>query len=236
MFDKGQAMLLWVLECESDITPEWNEWYNMEHLSSLLQVPGFISGNRYQQVEFSSLSPLNSSFPPPRYLSFYELYDEKVLESEAYQINRTSTGPGMRPEWTKRMLTYITTVMGGTYKPLTDTWMNVPDRTSQHLWAIYLDPVENGEEKLDQWYSDLLLPLLKRNESVKACRLIGTQQSPPKVQGGVQQLKGPRRIVLCSVQDDFNQKVQQASLKEAWDGGVDIINTAQAVLYKRMSL
>ena len=236
MFDKGQAMLLWALECQPEITAEWNEWYNLEHLSSLVQVPGFISGNRYEQVESSSLSPLNPRFPAPRYLSFYELYDEKVLDSEAYHINRTSTGPGMRPEWTKRMLTYITSIMGGTYKPLTDTWLNDTDRTAQNMWALFFDPEEYGEEKLDHWYNDQLFPILKENESIKACRLIGTDQSSPKVQGGVQQLKGPRRILLCAVQDQFNPEVQQASLVEAWRGGRDFISAAQAVLYKRMSI
>lgn len=80
MFDKGQAMLFWALECPAEMIPEWNEWYNKEHIiAGLMQTPGFISFNRYEkemEAPLDSLTPIPSM---PKYLSYYELYDEHVL-------------------------------------------------------------------------------------------------------------------------------------------------------------
>jgi hypothetical protein len=235
MFDKGQALLLWALECQPEMSPEWNEWYNLEHLPALLQVPGFISGNRYEQIESTNIRHVHTRPSSPRYLSFYELYDESVLRSEAYLINRNSSAPGMRPEWTKRMLTYITSIMGGTYRPLTDTWLASQNRTAETLCAIYLDPVELGEKEVDQWYNIQFLPAVKDSGVVKACRLLGTQQTAPKVEGGVQQIKGPLRVVLTAVEEDFTLEAI-TSLEDVWKEANNIFSNAQVVLYKRLSL
>jgi hypothetical protein len=235
MFDKGQAMLLWALECQPEMAAEWNEWYNLEHLTALMQVPGFLSGNRYEQIDSSNLHPLQPRIPAPRYLSFYELYDESVLKSEAYYMNRNSLAPGMRPEWTKRMLTYITSIMGGTYFPQSDLWRNGSERSIQTLWTLYLDPLESGEEGIDQWFDDHLLPDLQKNGIVTACRLFGTQYLAPKVEGGVQQIIGPRRVVFIEVKDDFG--LEKANLlQDTWSAGQDCIQNAQSVLYKRIPL
>jgi hypothetical protein len=235
MFDKGQAMLLWALECQPEMSPEWNEWYNLEHLPALIQVPGFISGNRYEQIDSTNIRQVHSRPQSPRYLSFYELYDENVLRSEAYKINRTSSAPGMRPEWTKRMLTCITSIMGGTYRPLTDAWLASQDRAAHTLCAIYLDPVELGKNEADKWYNIHFLPSLKDSRLVKASRLFGTQQTAPKVEGGVQQINGPRRVIFMTVDEDFTPEVI-TSLEDVWMEASDIFSNAQVVLYKRISL
>lgn len=234
MFDKGDALLLWTLECQPEISPEWNEWYNREHVAALLQVPGFISGNRYEKVEEGQLP----SLPPttmPLYLSFYELYDASVLESEAYQINRNSRAPGMRPEWTKRMMTYITRVQGGTYQPLTDTWLAGTERSAHTVWALFLNPLEGQESAVDDWYREQLLPSLQRTGAVAASRLFGAYGVSPEVKGGgeVKRIEGPRRIVLTAVRDSF---VTDAVAQDTWTAVSDKISSAAGVLYRRMSL
>lgn len=235
MFDKGQTLLLWALDCTPEMAPEWNEWYNLEHLTALMQVPGFLSGNRYEQIDSVNVHPLQPRNPAPRYLSFYELYDESVLKSEAYKINRNSLSPGMRPEWTKRMLTYVTDIMGGTYRPMTNIWQNSSERSIQTLWTIFLDPVDVGEEAIDHWYHDHLLPDLQSSGFVKACRLFGALNSSPKVEGGVQQITGPGRIVLIAVDDEF--RIDKANfLKTAWKAGSHCIGSAQSVLYQRIPI
>ncbi|WP_158735681.1 DUF4286 family protein [Alteribacillus sp. YIM 98480] len=235
MFDKGQAMLLWALECQADMAPEWNEWYNLEHLPALLRVPGFLSGNRYEKCKEFSLSSMYSNFTIPQYLSFYELYDENVLQSEAYHMNRNSQAPDMRPEWTKRMLTYITKIMGGTYTPRSEIWLKNPEQSVENLLAIYLEPSDNGLGDLDQWYADRLLPCIQKSGILTASRLLGTQSSVPKVKGGVQQYAGPRRIVLTAMREEVRDE-SLSFLQEAWEEGRDYIGNAAAVSYYRMPL
>ena len=75
----------------TDIAPEaereFNEWYDTEHIPQLLEVPGFLSGRRYQAVEGK-----------PLYLALYDLTDVSVLKSDAFRQVRE-----MPTEWTKKM-------------------------------------------------------------------------------------------------------------------------------------
>lgn len=235
MFDKGQAMLLWALECEPEMSPEWNEWYNMEHFALLLQVPGFLSGNRYVKKETLPLPGMEQQRQVPEYLTYYELYDEHVLASEAYLTNRTSSGPGMRPEWTKRMLTYLTQIFGGTYRPLSDTWLRSADRSCDLLLALYIDPIEGREEAVDKWYAGWLLPFLQQAGNVKAARLLGNLAVAPNVKGGVQQASGPSRVILCTVEDSFlTNPLTSGSI--VWEKGSSCISHAATAVYDRMRL
>lgn len=233
MFDKGDALLLWTLECLPEMSPEWNEWYNREHVAALLQVPGFISGNRYEKIEETVISPLLPMPAMPLYLSFYELYDETVLESEAYHINRWSRAPGMRPEWTKRMMTYISRVAGGTYHPLTDTWLAGSDRSAHTVWALYLNPVEGQEAAVELWYRERLLPSLQKTGVVTASRLFGSHYVSPDVKGLVRRVDGPRRVVLTAVRDS---SFDTAVLHEALAAVSGEISSAAGVLYRRIPL
>ena len=193
----------------------------------------FRSGNRYEKVEETSL-PLLSLIPDiPLYLSFYELYDESVLASEAYQINRNSRAPGMRPEWTKRMMTYLTRIMGGTYQPLTDTWLAGPERSDHTIWALFINPVDGQNATVDLWYKERLLPSLQNSGVVTACRLFGTNAVPPKVESQVQRADGPQRVVLTAVR---NGTVATAIPYDTWAAVSGDVSSATGVLYRRMPL
>lgn len=233
MFDKGQVLLLWALECQPDMEPEWNEWYNREHIPGLLQVPGFISANRYKNKVEKPLMPLPPMEGMPRYLSYYEIYDEKVLDSEEYHINRWSKAPGMRPEWTKRMMTVLTRIVGGIYRPLTDTWLAGSDRSASIIWTLFLQPSEGKEENVDAWYQEQLLPAIQKNDMIKACRLFGPLEKSPDVVGMVRRSDQPQRIILTAVN---NTDVSVDLLQDTWAALSDIIDGALGVFYQRMSL
>jgi hypothetical protein len=236
MFDKGQAMLLWALECQPEQEAEWNEWYNLEHFAALVRVPGFISGNRYRKIGETASPPPTGWRDFPRYLTFYELYDEKVLQSEAYHVNRNSAAPGMRPHWTKRMLSYITRVTGGTYRPLTDTWLAGEDRSAHLLWAIFLEPEEKHRPALDRWCAETLLPALRSCPGITASRLMGSHGESPAVAGGAARLGGPARIVLCAVADAGVPATAASAAARAWGAGQSLVRGALGVLYERLSV
>jgi hypothetical protein len=233
MFDKGQVLLLWALECQPEMEPEWNEWYNREHIPGLLQVPGFISANRYENEAEKPLPPLPSMAAMPRYLSFYELYDEKVLDSEEYHTNRWSKAPGMRPEWTKRMMTVLTRIVGGIYRPISDTWLAGSDRSASKLWALFLQPIEGKQDTVDAWYREQLLPVLQDSGFVKACRLFGPLERSPDVVGMVRKSDQPQRIILTALKDD---NISVDLLQDTWAAVDDEISNAISVFYRRMSL
>ena len=83
---KGTGLLMVWADVPADKEPEFNRWYNEEHLAERLAIPGFLSGARYEAVKGG-----------PKHLAVYELENAAVLESAAYK--KVSANP---TPWTKR--------------------------------------------------------------------------------------------------------------------------------------
>ena len=52
---------------------EWNQWYDGKHVPELMTVPGFITHQRYRQLD-----------DPTRYLAGYQLESPEVFEEARY--------------------------------------------------------------------------------------------------------------------------------------------------------
>jgi len=83
---KGSALLMVWADVPADKEPEFNRWYNEEHVPERLAVPGFLDGARYEAVKGG-----------PKHLACYELEDVAVLESPAYKRVQQNPTP-----WTRR--------------------------------------------------------------------------------------------------------------------------------------
>jgi len=83
---KGTGLLMVWADVPADKEPDFNRWYNEEHLAERLAVPGFLSGARYEAVKGG-----------PKHLAVYELESPAVLDSAAYK--KVSDNP---TSWTKR--------------------------------------------------------------------------------------------------------------------------------------
>jgi hypothetical protein len=83
---KGSGLLMVWADIPADKEPDFNRWYNEEHLKERLDVPGFLSGARYEAVKGG-----------PKHLAVYELESPAVLESPAYKKVQANPTP-----WTKR--------------------------------------------------------------------------------------------------------------------------------------
>jgi hypothetical protein len=70
---RGTGLLMVWTDIDAEFEAEFNRWYDEEHISRLLQVPGFLSAGRYAAVKGG-----------PKYLAIYELEDHNVLRSSAY--------------------------------------------------------------------------------------------------------------------------------------------------------
>ena len=88
----GKGFLMVSMEPTPAYDEEFNDWYDMEHVPERTRIPGFESGRRFVCV---------SGWP--KYLSFYDLSDIGVLDSEAY---KKASWNGFSA-WTKRMLTKV---------------------------------------------------------------------------------------------------------------------------------
>jgi hypothetical protein len=83
---KGTGLLMVWADVPADKEPEFNRWYNEEHLAERLAIPGFLSGARYEAVKGG-----------PKHLAVYELENAAVLQSAAYK--KVSANP---TPWTQR--------------------------------------------------------------------------------------------------------------------------------------
>jgi hypothetical protein len=70
---RGTGLLMVWTDIDAEFEAEFNRWYDEEHISRLLEVPGFLSAGRYAAIKGG-----------PKYLAMYELEDHNVLRSAAY--------------------------------------------------------------------------------------------------------------------------------------------------------
>jgi len=83
---RGSALLMVWCDVPADKEPDFNRWYDEEHLAERMSVPGFLSAARYEAVKGG-----------PKHLAVYELENAAVMESPAYK--KVSDNP---TPWTQR--------------------------------------------------------------------------------------------------------------------------------------
>jgi hypothetical protein len=68
-----------------DKDEEFNAWYNTEHLPAMMnRVPGFMNARRFKVVETPLPAGAGKTSSSPKYVTAYDLENEKVLESEIF--------------------------------------------------------------------------------------------------------------------------------------------------------
>jgi hypothetical protein len=83
-----QGLLLVMADIDPASERDFNQWYEHEHLTERMAIPGFLRARRFLAVEGS-----------PKYLALYDLESPEVLNSAAY---RHVVGAG-KSAWTRRM-------------------------------------------------------------------------------------------------------------------------------------
>ena len=84
---KGNAVLMVLVDIDPAMDADFNAWYNQEHVSDLLNMPGFLNAARYEALKGG-----------PRYLACYELESENALQTPEYLEFRRNPS-----EWTTKM-------------------------------------------------------------------------------------------------------------------------------------
>ena len=68
---------------------DYNEWYDTHHVRDVVNVPGFVSGQRFRlgALQF----PLNATAPTHQYLALYEIETDDLAATYAEVIARIGT-------------------------------------------------------------------------------------------------------------------------------------------------
>lgn len=70
---RGTGLLMLWCDVDPQDEAEFNRWYDEEHITHLLSVPGFLNAGRYVAVKGG-----------PKYLAMYELEEANVLRTSAF--------------------------------------------------------------------------------------------------------------------------------------------------------
>jgi len=90
------ALLMASMNVDPSAEPEFNDWYNTEHLPQLGAVPGVLAARRYQATDPTS---------ERRFVAIYHLRDVGVSRSDAWaQAANTSWSEKMRPHFQDMMV------------------------------------------------------------------------------------------------------------------------------------
>jgi hypothetical protein len=144
---KGAGLLMVWCDVPADREPEFNRWYNEEHLAERLSIPGFLSAARYEAVKGA-----------PRHLAVYELENAAVMESEAYK--KVSNNP---TEWTRRSgpQAVATTFIRNIYSMISPKAVSERDVQRGMAPALQIgrmDVPASVDAEWNEWYSTIYVP------------------------------------------------------------------------------
>ena len=147
MSKKGTGLLMVWCDVPADKEPEFNRWYNEEHIDERLSVPGFLSAARYEAVKGG-----------PKHLAVYELESPSVLQSAAYK--KVSENP---TEWTRRSgpnaiaTTFIRNVYSQIH-PATVTPAVAASGMAPALQLGRMDVPTEVDAEFNNWYNTIYVP------------------------------------------------------------------------------
>jgi hypothetical protein len=82
---------------------EFNAWYNTEHIPAMMnRVPGFITARRFRNIGDSLPQGSGKTSSSPKYVTLYDLRDDKVLESEVFKKETNSPWSSWVRSWYSR--------------------------------------------------------------------------------------------------------------------------------------
>ena len=147
MSKKGTGLLMVWCDVPADKEPEFNRWYNEEHIAERLSVPGFLSAARYEAVKGG-----------PKHLAVYELESPAVLKTAAYK--KVSDNP---TEWTRRSgpNAIATTFVRNVYSQIHPASVTPAVANSGMAPALQLGRMDVPAEvdaEFNNWYNTIYVP------------------------------------------------------------------------------
>jgi hypothetical protein len=144
---KGAGLLMVWCDVPADKEPDFNRWYNEEHLAERLSVPGFLSAARYEAVKGG-----------PKHLAVYELENPAVMQSEAYK--KVANNP---TAWTKRTgpQAVATSFIRNIYamiSPKAVSERDVHRGMAPALQIGRMDVPASVDAEWNEWYSTIYVP------------------------------------------------------------------------------
>src|SRR4029079_95939 len=124
----GKGMLLTSMNIDAAHEPEFNRWYDREHLEERVAIPGFLEARRYVAHEGN-----------PKYLSLYSTETFEVLDSPAYR-----TALANQTAWSKANIARFQNMI----RAVARITVSLGTGRGAALGIVRLRPPSGGEAKL----------------------------------------------------------------------------------------
>jgi len=166
---KGRALLMVFVDMDPECLPDFNAWYNEEHIPELLELPGFLNAARYEAL-----------LGGPRYLACYELESAVAVQSEAYQAYHRNPSA-----WTQRI---SLSTRGRNFSRLVGTQI-YPSENDPHVLGRGMAPAlqvgrmhvpEAIEAKYNEYYDTVRTPANLKVPGCLAVRRYHVVEGEPK--------------------------------------------------------
>jgi len=145
---RGTGLLMVWSDVDAEFDAEFNRWYDEEHISRLLEVPGFLSAGRYTALRGG-----------PKYLAMYDLEDHNVLRSAAY-LDTVKYQPS--PQRTKIGTSRVgRNFLRNAYRQIFPVHTNPIEQTvamAPFLQMGRIDVPAAIEEEFNAWYNTVYIP------------------------------------------------------------------------------
>ena len=166
---KGTGMLAVWSEVPPEHEEEFNEWYNQEHISERLSVPGVLSAARYEAVKSG-----------PKHLAVYELEHPSVMQSSEYVTLKNNP-----TKWSKRMSPDVigTTYIRNVYEMIFPTVLTYEVATSPTAPALQVGRMNipnNLDNDWNDWYNQVYVPNYETVKGVIRGRRYQAVEGSPK--------------------------------------------------------
>lgn len=163
MADSQGLITVWldVPEARED---EFNDWYNLEHLSQVVSLPGFVSARRYKVDD-----------APLKYLAWYDTVDETIEAAADFQgIVRNPT------PWSQRMRSlYGEKRERMNFRLMRDVG-RVPEQDTPWLYIVHTDIPDDIVDEYNEWYDAEHLPRLVTVPGVVRARRYNAASGNPR--------------------------------------------------------
>jgi hypothetical protein len=166
---RGTGLLMAWTDVDPDHEPEFNRWYDEEHIGRLLEVPGFLNAGRYRALRGG-----------PKYLAMYELEDHNVLRSAAF-LDTVRYQPSARRHVTSPSAIGRNFLLNG-YRQIFPARTHPADHPTEmprYLQMGRIDVMASMEEEFNDWYNTCYIPgYLKVPGVIRARRYVAIEAQP----------------------------------------------------------
>ena len=167
---RGTGLLMVWTDIDEEHEAEFNRWYDEEHLTRLLTVPGFLGAGRYVALKGG-----------PKYLAIYELEDHNVLRSAAY-LDAVKYQPS--PERSRIGTSRVgRNFLRNAYRQIFPVHTDPIEQTMEMAPVLQMGRIDIPaavEEEFNDWYNTVYIPTYLTVPGVLRARRFVAVEGQPK--------------------------------------------------------